>query len=104
MHDVISRQKVEQTLKNDYQLSVQQIAFLIHINIETVRYILTEELNMRKVCTKLIPKNLTNKQKETRVHICTEWLENWDVFDHVMTGDESWIFAYNPEMQWQSRE
>ncbi len=49
-----------------------------------------------------IPKNLTNKQKDTRVHIRTEWLENWDIFNRAVTGYKSWIFAYDPEMQKQS--
>ncbi len=56
------------------------------------------------MCAKLVPKNLTNEQKGTCVRICTEWLENWDVFDCVITGDKNWIFAYDPEMQRQSRE
>ncbi len=36
--------------------------------------------------------------------LCTEWLENWDVFDCAITGNECWIFEYDPETQWQSRE
>ncbi len=47
---------------------------------------------------------MTNEQKETRVHICTEWLKNWDIFDRVITGDKSWIFSYDPKTQWQSWE
>ncbi len=86
------------------RLSVRQKAFLTHINRETIRQIFTTELNMWKVCTKLVSKNLTNEQKQTRVSICTEWLENWDVFDRVITGDESWIFAYDPETQQLSWE
>ncbi len=46
---------------------------------------------------------MTNEQ-ETRIRICMEWLENWDIFDRLITGYESWIFAYDPEMQRQSRE
>jgi len=34
---------------------------------ETVRKILTEDHNMRKVCAKMIPKELTEEQKERRV-------------------------------------
>ncbi len=38
------------------------------------------------------------------MRICTEWLENWDVFDGVITENLSWTFAYDPEMQWQGWE
>ena len=37
----------------------------MNINRETVRKILTEDLDMRKVCTKMVPKELTvEKSKE----------------------------------------
>ncbi len=51
--NAISQRKVEQALKDDCWLLVQQIAFLAYVNRKTVRQILTEELNMRKVCSKL---------------------------------------------------
>ncbi len=59
---------------------------------------------MQKMCAKLVPKNLTNEQNETYVRICKEWLENWDVFDCVIIGNESWNFANDTEMQRQSQE
>ncbi len=59
---------------------------------------------MRKVCVKLVLKNLANEQKETRIRICMEWLENWDVLDRVITGNKCKIFAYDPKMRRQSRE
>jgi len=34
---------------------------------ENVRRILTEDLDMRKVCAKMVPKELTVKQKQRRV-------------------------------------
>jgi len=39
----------------------------VNINRETVRKILTEDLDMRKVCAKLVPKELTEEQKQRRV-------------------------------------
>ena len=37
---------------------------------ETVKKILTEYLDIRKVCAKMVPKELTEEQKERRVTIC----------------------------------
>jgi hypothetical protein len=34
---------------------------------KTVRKILTEDLNMRKVCAKMVPKELTEEEKQRRV-------------------------------------
>jgi len=39
----------------------------VNINRETVRKILTEDFDMRKVCAKMVPKELTKEQKQRRV-------------------------------------
>jgi len=38
-----------------------------NIDIETVRKMLTEDLDVRKVCAKMVPKELTEEQKQSRV-------------------------------------
>jgi hypothetical protein len=37
----------------------------VNINRETVRKILTEDLDMRKVCAKMAPNELTEEQKQS---------------------------------------
>jgi len=39
----------------------------VNIDRETVRKILTEELDVRKVCAKMVPKELTEELKQRRV-------------------------------------
>ena len=39
----------------------------MHIDRETIRKILTEDLEMRKVCAKIVSKELTEEQKKRRV-------------------------------------
>jgi len=39
----------------------------VNIDRETVRKILTEDLDMRKVCAKMVPKEFTEEQKQRRV-------------------------------------
>jgi hypothetical protein len=38
------------------------IADKVNMNWETVRLILTEELGMRKICAKMVPRNLADQQ------------------------------------------
>jgi hypothetical protein len=40
------------------------IAEMVNMDKEMVRQILHEQLNMRKVCAKMVPKNLTQEQKD----------------------------------------
>jgi len=44
-------------------LTVRSIAQQVNIDRETVRKILTEDLDMRKVCAKMVQKELTEEQK-----------------------------------------
>ena len=50
--------------------AVRSIAEQVNIDRETVRKILTEDLDMRKACAKMAPKELTKEQKQRRVFSC----------------------------------
>jgi len=60
---------------------------------------------MWKICAKLVPKNLTNEEKENRrsVRPGLERIENDENLSNII-GDESWIFEYDPETKRQSTE
>ena len=78
---------------------------------EAIRRILTEELGMRKICAKMVPRNLTQQQWDAWVSICVELLEQVEadpeLMERVITGDESWFFQYDPEtrqsLEWRSK-
>jgi len=59
--------KVLQILHENCRLTVRSIAEQVNIDKETVRKILTEDLDMRKVCAKMVPKELNKEQKQRRV-------------------------------------
>jgi len=78
---------------------------------ESVLQILREELNMRKVCAKMVPKLLSDEQKECRKELCLDLLQcienELDLLNLIITCDETWVFTYDPEtkrqsMQWKS--
>jgi len=77
----------------------------VNIDRETVRKILTEDLDMKKGCAKMVPKELTEEQKQRRVTICQDLLERQDdILGRVITGDETWVYQYNPETKRQSAQ
>ena len=55
--------KIRQILRENRRLTVRSIAEQANIDRETVSKILTEDLDMRKVCAKMVPKELTKEQK-----------------------------------------
>ncbi|CAN8003290.1 unnamed protein product [Ixodes hexagonus] len=91
-----SVQKVRQVLDKDRQLSVRMIAEECGIPKTIVHRILTEDLQMSKVCAKMVPKVLTSEMKEERLLKGQELHERYETdpefLDRVITGDETWIF------------
>ncbi|UYV80229.1 hypothetical protein LAZ67_18002090 [Cordylochernes scorpioides] len=98
--------RVLEVLRTGRRLSIQQITDTLHMSTFVVHVIVTEDLQMRKVCAKLVPKVLTQDQKELRVLRCQELLDliknEPDFLNSVVTGDESWMFEYDPESKRQS--
>jgi len=100
--------KVRALVRSDRRLAVRMIASDLHLNRTTVHQISTQELAMRKLCAKIIPKNLTIEQKDNRKDVCLQLLEliqsDRNVLQNVITGDETWIYEYDPETKRQSKE
>jgi hypothetical protein len=70
--------------------------------------ILTENLNMRRIAAKFVPRLLINdqKQRRVRVNVCLELREKANegptFISRIIPGDESWIYGYDPETKQQS--
>jgi len=62
--------KIRQIVRENRRLTVRSIAEQGNMDRETVRKILTEDLGMMKACAKMVPKELTEEQKQRRVTIC----------------------------------
>jgi len=81
------------------------IADKVNMNQETVRLILTEELGMRKICAKMVPRNLTEQQWDARISVRPYLLKQSEanpmLMGQVIFGDESWFFQYDPETKCQ---
>jgi hypothetical protein len=97
-------------IRKDRRLGVRAVAEKVHMDRKSVQRILTEELNMKKVCVKVVPK-MSDEQKERRKELCLDLLQRIkdepDLVNSVITCDETWIFMYDPEtkrqsMQWKS--
>ena len=78
------------------------------MNSERVWRIITEDRGMRKICTKMVPTLLNKWNKERRVQVCQDILEQLEteanLLKRVVTGDESRIFEYDPLTKRQSLE
>ena len=75
----------------------------------TVHKILREDLHMRKTAAKWVPHALTEQQKWCRYETCRIHLERYqtegeNLLNNIITIDETWVRAYEPELKRQSAE
>jgi hypothetical protein len=73
-----------------------------------IHAILSDDLKMRHVSAKFVPKQLTIDQMECRMMVAGDLFvkggENPTLLTKTVTGDESWVFAYVPNTKMQSAE
>lgn len=67
-------EKVGAMIRSDRRLTLRLMADKLKIDKECVRQILHENFNMSKVCAKMVPKNLSDEQKEVRKNLSTDGL------------------------------
>jgi len=89
---------------SDYQRGCRDVG----IAFGTCQKILTEDLQMRCVSAKFVPRLLKAEQKDDRVSICTDLRERAqndpNFMSSVITGDESWVYGYDPETKQMSSQ
>ena len=100
--------QIKDFMDKDRRVSIETISEQFDVSVGTVHTIIREELKMRKICTKFVPRVLREDQKERRCHDSREMVEliNSDppVLDALVTCDESCIYCYDPETKRQSSQ
>jgi len=89
--------RVRTLVHSDRRVGARVIAEELSMNRETVQQIVKEDLGMRKISAKMVPRILTHDQKQRRLQISSDILRNAEMFDRVNTGDKTWCFQYDPE-------
>jgi histone-lysine N-methyltransferase SETMAR len=87
-------------------MKVLEIAVTIGILKERVGYILHEELDMKRLCARWVPRLLTADQKRTHMKISEQCLERTNkngtnFVRRFITVDATWIHHYTPESKQQ---
>ena len=86
-------ERVRSLVRSDRRLTLRMISSELNLNRFTVHQILTQDLDMRKVCAKMVPKNLTTEQQKVNWRdVCLDLLNRLErepeFFIRVITGDE----------------
>ena len=100
--------QIKNFMDKDRRVSIETISAQFDDSVGTVHTIIREDLKMRNICAKFVPRVLREDQKERRCHDSREMVEliNSDaaVLDALVTCDESWIYCCDPETKRQSSQ
>ncbi|CAK9803082.1 Protein GVQW3 [Anthophora quadrimaculata] len=94
--------KVHKIVLKDRKMKLREIADTLKISEGSVFTILHENLSMRKLLSKWVPRLLTPDQKQQRLGDSERCLELFkrdkkDFLRRYVTMDETWIHYYTPE-------
>ena len=100
--------QIKNFMDKDRHVFIKTISAQFDVSVGTVDTVIHEELKMRKICAKFVPRVLREDQKERRCHDSREMVKLIDsdltVLDALVTCDESWIYCYDPETKRQSSQ
>ncbi|XP_054282527.1 protein GVQW3-like [Macrosteles quadrilineatus] len=92
--------KVKEFVLADRRQTIEQISEASGLSWSSIQRILTEDLNMKRVAAKFVPRALTDFQKERRIEACRDLKQqleaNPDLLSKIITGDKSWCYGYDP--------
>ncbi|PNF26463.1 hypothetical protein B7P43_G15372 [Cryptotermes secundus] len=104
--DVI--EKVRTLIMEDRRLAFREVADEVGISRGSANTILTEDLGMRRVAAKFVPKLLSPEQQQLRLEVAQDMLEcanrDPEFLKTVIIGDESWVYGYDPETKVQASQ
>ena len=65
-------ERVRQIMREDRRRTIYEVSMLVEINRGTCHKLLTEDLKMRRVASKFLPRLLSVDQKQQRLDICLD--------------------------------
>ena len=101
------KQQTEQRFRDYRLVSIDEIALEFNICHGSAYSIVPDNLGYRKVCSRWVPRQLSDDHKRARQTICQGHLDcrapGGDAFlNRTVTGDESWVYHNEPERKRQS--
>ncbi|XP_060845908.1 protein GVQW3-like [Rhopalosiphum padi] len=98
--------KVGKMVMNDRRIRIREVADEVGISIGSCHNIFSNVLGMKRVAAKFIPKLLNFDQKNNRMNIAQELLNDVNddpsLLERAITGDETWVYGYDVETKAQS--
>ena len=90
--------QIKNFMDKDRRVSIETISAQFDVSVGTVHTIIREELKMREICTRFVPRVLREDESREMVELINS---DPAVLDALVTCDESSIYCYDPETKKQ---
>lgn len=96
-------------VREDRRMTIRELAACLDISIGSAFSIMHDDLAMRRVSSRWVPRLLTPEQMQHRVSVCQDLLSRFggeanEEMNRIITVDESWMYHYDPELKQQSSQ
>ena len=85
------------------RITIREVADNVGISFASFQAIFTDVLGLKCAAAKIVPKLLNFEQKQRRIYIAQKMLTTFNddphLFKKIITGDESWVYAYDIEIK-----
>ncbi|XP_033228856.1 uncharacterized protein LOC117180466 [Belonocnema kinseyi] len=100
--------KEQKILAANRKLTIRELADDLNIAYGSVQDLIVNDLGLRRVAAKLVPKDLNFMQKKDRVDIAQDMLSKVKTdpafIKRIITGDETWVYEYDTQSRHQASE
>ncbi|UYV76701.1 hypothetical protein LAZ67_14001825 [Cordylochernes scorpioides] len=100
--------EVEKMIMANCRITAREVAEDLNISNGSCHSIFINDLGMRRVAAKFVPKLLNCDQKQHSMNIANEMLDSVrddpNLIQRVITGDEAWVYGYDVETKAQSSQ
>ncbi|UYV69540.1 hypothetical protein LAZ67_6003928 [Cordylochernes scorpioides] len=99
--------KIKELIKSNRRISIKDLSSETGLSVGLCHQIVTKDLDMIRTSSKFFPRILTEEQK-VRMDVCKNMVEmtrtdpEW--MQKIITGDETWVYQYDPETKRQSSQ
>jgi hypothetical protein len=98
--------KVHKAILADCRQTIHDVCEIVELSYRTVQHILADNLNMRRISAKFVPRLLSDDLKAHCISVGRELKQQTrddpNFISNIITGYETWVYGYDPDTKQQS--
>ncbi len=102
-------QTIRDLLEDDRCKTIRELIIQSSLSQGTVHRIIQKDLKFSRICAKFVPRLLTQQQMNHRAELAADNLSLLEdggcaFIDKIITGDETWLYCFNPQSKQHSSQ